>query len=339
MFRTNRRNPKPAQLLFQSLELIVIFLVAAATASAQQIQGQVRYAESGQPVLNALVECNGPGGNSQQFTDRDGKFFFRVSPGHYTVYVQLAGYKREQQSYDLTDTGSSEYWLVRLKPDISVTHTKLSVDVPPAARAEFEQAEMALAGNRKENLNEGVRHLEKATAIYPSFVEAELRLGTTYMDLQQWDKAELALKKTIEIDPKAANAYFALGEIYRRQKKYDQSEKTLQDGLAIESHSAQAHLTLARVYWERVAGVKEDAQWRPSLEKSYQEVKLALDLDPNLANAHLLKGDLYFKVHRAEDALKEFDEYLRLEPKGEFAPQTRELADKIRKALAQTKKP
>ena len=122
-------------------------------------------------------------------------------------------------------------------------------------------------------------------------------------------------------------------------KKYDQAEKTLQDGLAIETHSAQAHFTLARVYWDRFGSSKDESQWRPPLEKAYQEVKQALDLDPNLAAAHLLKGDLYFKVRRGEDALKEFDEYLRLDPNGEFAPQTRDLAEKIRKALAQTKKP
>ena len=88
-----------------------------------------------------------------------------------------------------------------------------------------------------------------------------------------------------------------------------------------------------------MAGVKDEAQWRPPLEKSYQEVKQALDLDPNFAAAHLLKGNLYFKVRRAEDALKEYDEYLRLDPNGEFAASTRELADRIRKALAQDKKP
>ena len=126
---------------------------------------------------------------------------------------------------------------------------------------------------------------------------------------------------------------------YLRQKKYDQAERALQDGLAIEMHSAQAHLTLARVYWDKVAGAKEEAQWRPSLEKSYQEVNQALELDANLAAAHLLKGNLYFKVRRAADALHEYDEYLRLDPKGASADQTRALADKIRKALAETKKP
>ena len=126
--------------------------------------------------------------------------------------------------------------------------------------------------------------------------------------------------------------------MYRREKKYDQAEKILEDGLKIEPRSAPAHFTLARVYWEKVSGVKDESQWRVPLEKSYQEVKHALDLDPNFAAAHLLKGNLLFKVRRAEDALKEFDEYLRLEPKGEFASQTRDLAERIRKALAQQKK-
>jgi tetratricopeptide (TPR) repeat protein len=318
-----------------------VFAFSVCPAFAQQIQGQVRYVDSGQPVLNALVECNGTSGNSQKLTDRDGKFSFGVWPGHYTVSVRVPGYRPEEQSVDLVQN-QSEYMLFRLRSDPSTANKlrpnspTMDANVPPEARKEFEEAEAALTSNK---MDEEVRHLEKAVTLYPRFTEAELKLGTAYMDLQQWDKAELALKKTIEIDPKAVNAYFALGEMYRRQKKYDQAEKTLQDGLAIETHSAQAHLTLARVYWDRFGSSKDESQWRPPLEKAYQELKQALDLDPNLAAAHLLKGDLYFKVRRGEDALKEFDEYLRLDPNGEFAPQTRDLAEKIRKALAQQKKP
>ena len=324
---------------------LAVLAVSAYPAFTQQIQGQVRYFESGQPALNALVECDGTGGNSQQFTTRDGKFYFRVSTGHYTVQVRLAGYRQEQQSVDLIDNGSSEYMFFRLRPETSTANKPhpvpplLDANVPPEARKEFEQAEAALSGNKKEDTEKGILHLEKALAIYSKFVEAELKLGTAYMDLQQWDKAEAALRKALEIDAHAANAFFALGEVYRRQKKYDQAEKVLLDGMAVESRSAQAHLTLARVYWEKVAGVKDEAAWRPSMEKSYQEVNQALQFDPSLAAAHLLKGNLLFKVRRAEDALREYDEYLRLDPKGEFADQTRALADKIRKALAETKKP
>lgn len=330
--------------IFRWLIGSAIFAVSVCPALAQQIQGQVRYSDSGQPILNALVECDGTGGNSQQFTSRDGKFnFVQLSPGHYTVSVRVPGYKQEQQSVDLVQS-QSEYMLFRLKPDASTankpqpTPAVMEANVPPEARKEFEQAEADLASNKKESTENAIRHLEKAIAIYPKFVEAELRLGTTYMDLQEWDKAEQALRKAIETDPKAVNAYFALGELYLQQKKYDQAEKVVHDGLAIESRSARAHLTLARVYWDEVADVKDEAKWRPPLEKSYEEVKQALALDPNLAGAHLLKGNLLFKVRRAEDALHEYEEYLRLDPKGPAAEQVRQRVDRIKKALAETKK-
>src|SRR5260370_991540 len=307
--------------IFRSLVGFVVLAGPACSALAQQIHGQVRYSNSAQPDLNALVECNGTGGNSQQLTERDGKFYFRVSPGHYTVYVRIPGYKQEEQAVDLIDSGSSEYMLFRLKPDTAgakpITHSTVFADVPLEAQAEFDKAEAALANNKKESIAEGVRHLERALAIYPKFLQAQLRLGAAYMDLQQWDKAEQALRKTLEIDPKTVNASFALGEVYMRQKKYDEAEKVLQQGLGIEAKSARAHLTLARVYWEKVSGVKDETQWRPPLEKAYEEVKQALDLDPNLAAAHLLKGNLLFKVRRVEDAQKEFAENLRLDPNGQ----------------------
>jgi hypothetical protein len=59
-----------------------------------------------------------------------------------------------------------------------------------------------------------------------------------------------------------------------------------------------------------------------------------LELNPNLAPAHLLKGNLLLRVARPIDALVEFDEYLRLEPNGAFANETRTAVDKIRKATS-----
>jgi tetratricopeptide (TPR) repeat protein len=322
---------------------LVFFVLFSCPALAQQITGQVHYADSGQAAFNVPVRCVGTAVNTQIVTDRSGRFVCRVAPGHYDVTVEAPGYLREQQSVDILDSFATEFMTFRLRPDLSAAARKPPVvtvpadrNAPPEANTEFQKAEAALAEGK---LEEEVRHLEKAVAVYPKFIQAELKLGAAYMDLQQWDKAERALLKTLEIDPKAVNAFFALGEVYRSQKRYDQAEKALQDGFAIEARSATAHLTLARVYWDRVAGVKDEAQWRPPLEKSYQEVNQALQLDANLAGAHLLKGNLLFKVRRAADALHEYDEYLRLDPKGASADQTRALADKIRKALAETKKP
>jgi len=96
-----------------------------------------------------------------------------------------------------------------------------------------------------------VKCFEKAVSIYPKFVEAWLKLGTAYMDLGQWDKAEQALLATIEVDPNAFNAFSALREIYLHQNKLADAEKVLVKGLAIQEQSYLGHLNLARVYWEK----------------------------------------------------------------------------------------
>jgi tetratricopeptide (TPR) repeat protein len=215
----------------------------------------------------------------------------------------------------------------------------VDANVPAAARKEFDQAAALVAAGKKESLEEAVRHLEKAVSIYPQFVQANLMLGTAYMDQAQWDKAEKILKRTVELDPRAANALFALGELYLRQKKDEDAEKTLLQGLQLEDRSAQGHLSLARIYWSMASKIKEDAQARPYLEKAYDQVKKALELNPNLAQAHLLKGNLLLRVRRAADAQHEFEEYLRLEPKGAFAEQTRVTVEKIKKALETQPKP
>jgi tetratricopeptide (TPR) repeat protein len=91
-------------------------------------------------------------------------------------------------------------------------------------------------------------------------------------------------------------------------------------------------MVLGRTYWD-MAKAKDDAQAKPLLEKSYEQVNQALKLNPTLASAHLLKSNLLLRVRRVQDALNEFEEYLRLEPKGQFAEQTRNTVEKLKLAL------
>jgi tetratricopeptide (TPR) repeat protein len=306
-----------------------------------QISGQVRYAEGGNAAFDVLVSCDSFSGGliGQERTDRTGRFrFTNLAPATYNLTIRVPGYHEEQQTVELLTT-SSAYVQVQLKPDgtspfaNNLSPGVVNASIPLAAQKEFDKGQAALALQTKEGLAQAVQHFEKALSIYPRFVQAELKLGTAYMDLGQWDKADQALHKTIEIDPKAANALFALGELYIAQKKDEEAEKVLVQGLAIEDRSYQGHLALARAYWNLGQKTKDDAQSRPLFEKSYSHVNTALKLDPDLAQAHLVKGNLYLRARRAQDALHEFEEYLRLDPKGPFAEQTRGNVDKLKKAL------
>jgi lipopolysaccharide biosynthesis regulator YciM len=305
--------------------------------TAVEIHGQVRFAQGGSPAQNVVVRLesyDGGGSISEKFTDRLGKFRFTGIPAAmYSVRVRQSGYRDAQQNVDMT-TMSSGLVLLQLVREASTTSTTtvtgtINANVPPAAQKEFDKGVAALDEGGKDKIAFAARCFEKAVSIYPKFVEARLKLGTAYMDLEQWEKAEKALLATIEVDPKAFNALFALSEIYLRQNKIAEAEKVLVQGLAIEGQSYLGHLNLARVYWERARAIKDLAQAKPALEKAYEEVKRALTLNPELAGAHLLKGNLLLRVSRTVDAIAEFNAYLRLEPNGPFAAETRALIEKI----------
>lgn len=332
-------------LTFRWLIGLAVCVISVFPALAQEIAGQVRYTNTGQSAFNVLVRCEGTGFSGDVLTDRSGNFSFKVTPGSYNVSIHIPGFRDERQSVTLIDYNAREYLLFRLKEDVTpakssaLTSPPIDPNVPAEARKEFEKAEAAVVSGRKEQLEEAVHHFEKAVSLYPKFVQAQLGLGTAYMDLQQFDKAEQALKRTQELDPKAVNALFALGEIYLRQKKDEEAEKVLLEGLAIEDRSYEGHLALARVYLDMTSKIKDETQARPALEKAYEQVNLALKLNPNMAQAHLVKGNLLLRVRRAADAQHEFEEYLRLDPKGPAAEQTRAMVERIKKALEPEKKP
>lgn len=307
-----------------------------------EIHGQVRLAEGGKPAPNVLVRLesyDGGGSISEAFTDGLGKFrFTSLPPAMYSVDVHQPGYRDVEQNVDMT-TQTNGLVLLQIARDptadtsTSATGT-INAQIPPAAQKEFDKGVAALAEGGKEKTALAARSFEKAIAIEPKFVEARMKLGTAYMDLGEWDKAEKALTETVTEQPTAFNALFALGEVYLQQNKLADAETTIAKGLALHDQSDLGHLSLARVYWEQGRVIKDVAEARPVLEKCYGEVKHALTLNPNLGTAHLLKGNLLLRASRTNDAVTEFDEYLRLEPNGAFANETRALVERIKKANA-----
>lgn len=329
--------------LFILATVLVINLVALSLAQPRQpqqrslpaqVHGQVRFAAGAKPAEYVLVRLDRTDGGvaGEMTTDRTGKFrFTNLLPAQYVITVRAPGYAEAQQRIDLL-TSSSEYVQLQLVADrdapaaaTSPAGTVSAAGVPAEARKEFEAGRALLLGDaKKENLDAGIRHLEKAVALHPDYSEAHLLLGTGYMDLKQLDRAEKSLRRAVAVNPKAAAALFALGELHRQRRQYEDAERILKEGLAIDDKSAQGHFTLGRVYFER----NDIARAGPSVGR-------ALQLKPDFAEAHLVAGNILLRARQAEHALTEYEEYLRLAPAGEFAAQAREMARKIKQALAE----
>ena len=335
--------PRPLNSKFNSLITVFAIAVLALTAHAQsgssrsspvivEIHGEVRYGDTNAVAERALVRVEGfaSGVNGQTLTDSSGKFRFSgLGQAQYTVTVRAVGYREARQPVDL-QTQPRAYLQFQLvpekKPPIAPSGPAaiINIDIPPEAQKEFDQGRTILLNEK--NVEKAVTHLEKAISLHPAFAEAHLLLGTAYVDRKQWEKAERELKKTMEINAKAVGAYFALGDAYRQQQKYSEAEKVLQEGLKLEPKSYQGHLALGQTYFAK-----------GDVTKAGSEVGQALQLKQDYAEAYLLAGNIFLKARNAANALQMFEEYLRLEPKGQYAAQTREMVEKIRKAMAEKK--
>ncbi len=296
------------------------------------IHGQVRYASGSRPAENVLVQLETVSGGliAQTRTDRDGKFeFANISQEMYRVTATAEGFRPSSQTVNL-ETVAHEYVILSLVPNNlaasagPVEMGTLPASVPKEAREEYDKGRSAILNGS--DPAKGIPHLEKAVRIYPDFLQAQLLLGTTYMDVHEAEKAEAALKRVLKIDPKTPQAYFALGEIYRERKEYPAAEEAIRHGLSLNDSSWQGHLALGRLYWQM-----------GDVPKAGSEVGRTIQLKPDEAEAYLLAGNVFLKASKPTEALRMFNEYLRLDPKGRYAGQTRRLVEQLDKSLANSK--
>ncbi len=293
-----------------------------------EVSGEVRLADTGASAQGVQVRLERFSGGliDQIVTDNRGRFRFpNLQRGYYKVIVNAPGFRPAQQDADLQVL--FRIYLVfelageRSKPSSGMPLLTDVVDarIPAAAREDFDNGRAALA---KKNYKEGIALLQKAALGYSNFFEAQLLLGIAFMDLKEWEKAENALQRANEIKPQNGPATIYLGEVYWRQKRYPDAEQTLREGLKLDEKSWHGQFTLGRLYWDM-----------GEVAKAGGPIGMTLQLKPDLAEAHLLAGNILLRVNQPERALVEYREYLRLAPKGEFVDQVQDLVRRVEKTL------
>lgn len=326
--------------------LVTTMLLIASTASAQrdrdtynpsnqgfEVSGHVTLSDNGGPASNVPVRLEKfTGGLIDQInTDGRGRFRFPNLPrGYYRVVINAPGLKPMQQDADLQVVAKA-YLVFELVPEgghalagASLTPDVIDARAPAVSRDEFILGRAALV---KKSYADAVSHLQKAISAYPEFFDAHLLLATAFIDMREWSKAERELQSSLELKPANAVSMIALGEVYWRQKRLKDAEETLMAGLKLDDKSWHGYFTLARLYWDMNEVTKAGAA-----------VGRSLQLKSDFAEAHLLAGNVLLRLNQEERALSSYQEYLKLAPKGEFAQQTRELIQKLEKAIGERKR-
>ena len=325
--------------LILSLRLLVSLDAARAqgTAGARpgELHGQVVRADGSPFGQGALVkiESEHGGAAAQVMTDSRGRFDVALmESSRYTVTVHAAGYRDETAEADLATVprASIQITLHELPSAASLAPSPVApeatvpvsdLNVPENAQREFDKGRKLLMDEHKSA--ESISLFRKAIQLAPSYSQAYFLLGTAYMESGKWSDAETSLEKAISFNGKLGPAYLALGSCLVTQKRFAEAEKPLLQGLEVNPDASRGHYDLGRAYYA--------LNRFPEAEVHARKV---VALEPDFPDARVLLGNVLLRLRDGNGALAEFQEYLRLAPKGPLAAPTQELVNKLKAALA-----
>jgi len=304
---------------------VAVLALITVPAWAAFIRGQVRY-EDGRFADRIVVRLRSDkiAYQNELTTDSQGKFDFDgLTPSTYHLTIEGQSIRPYESVIDITVSKMSyEQITLRFAKDRNGAvppegpGASIGADIPTAAKKEFDEGQKA--ANDKKDADAAIKHYKKAIQLYSKYSEAYLAMGLLYLDLGKFDDAQPALQAANDITPTAPGGYFALGTMYNAQKKYDEAEKALTKGLELKSDVPEGQYELAKTYW--ATGKWQDAE--PHAQK-------AVAIAPTMAPPHVLLGNIALRKQDPLGAVKEFQEYLRLDPKGPMAPGVTQMIQKI----------
>ena len=160
------------------------------------------------------------------------------------------------------------------------------------------------------------------------------RIGDLYLKKKSEADAEKAYQKAIETDATYAEAYASLGNLYNTQKKYEDAAKMtakaaslapagVGGGDPVAEYSAGAISVNLMVAAEREG--KADVA-KAKMDEAMAHFQKAIQLNPEMADAHYELGMLYVKQNKIPEAKKALAEYVRISPTGANAEMAKAIA-------------
>jgi Flp pilus assembly protein TadD len=284
------------------------------------------------PGINVKLEASPGGLVDEQTTDSSGKVtFLPKALTTYVVIIHELGFKEIVKPVDLSLTPSASVMVQLIplpgKPNSLPAAGSSAVGpisandlaVPEAARKEFEQGQKLLQDSH--NASKSIGHFQKAIKIDDHFSQAYVLLGLAYLQDKNFKDCRSTLEKGLALDPQSAAGFLTLGACQNQEKDYPGAEKALLRGLELNPESPEGQYELARTYWAM-------HRWQDAEPHALK----AEVLQPKIPGVHVVLGNIYLQKRDNAAALREFNEYLKLEPEGPMSEGVRTMIGKIEKA-------
>lgn len=290
-----------------------------------RMQGSV-YDEKGNPLEGVKVKLFSVKTQSgfETVTDSKGKWKASwIRGGTWNIDFEKVGYETKKISADISG--------LRRNPPI-ITKIK---EMPNRK----EMKGFVVAEEIKEDLTKGNKlydeeKYEEAKIVYEGILEKHsdayiinISLGNCYFQQERYDQAEEFYQKVLEIDPKNYEALIGIGNGYAN---LGESEKSLEWYRRIEFekiNDPNVLFNIGAIYYD-------NSQYKEAL-KYY---KRALEIHENFTDAIYQLGLVYLALGNNQDALIEFENYLRHDTDSERASQVKGFIEYLMKKDENKKK-
>ena len=193
------------------------------------------------------------------------------------------------------------------------------LNVPSKARKEVDKANEAMALH---NWNKALDHLNKAIALAPQYATAYNNLGVLYDKMNDIPHEEEALKKAVSLDDHFAPALVNYGKLCLRQKDPVRAEQLLEKATSTEPNNSE---TLMLLSYSQYMNRHFDAAIS-SAEKAHSSGQ------DHPSFVHYIAARAYQQENQQQQAVSQFQDFLKEEPKGPRADRVRADLAKIQNA-------
>lgn len=276
------------------------------------------------------------------------------NPEEVLVYYQRGKAYRKIKKLDkaIKDFTKSIY-LIEAAADMLSPETRLIQGVYSArggayhAKEEYEKAIQDYAKARGKGDNSIILALNLATAytrigsyenalrIYNESIDAfsssfmidlvYFERGKFFWDRGQRGKAFEDLTRTIEINPQFAKCYFVRGVFYQKEHKYAEAIKDYSKVLEIYPDDTR--------WWVRGALTNRAVCWEflGDFSRAISDYTRALAINPDEAYIYQSRGYVYRRIGAYQQAIRDFEKFLELEPSGQCAEKVRKDIQSLRR--------
>jgi cytochrome c-type biogenesis protein CcmH/NrfG len=127
------------------------------------------------------------------------------------------------------------------------------------------------------------------------------------------------VEKELEENPKDPEAIKNLAALYYQNGQLDDAAHVLERGREVAPNDAEIPILLGQVYSRQAQAAPEEGQRKELYEKAGDAYAAAAEIEPKNEDAYLLAGEAYDRAGEPAQAIKYYNGYLDLEPKGEQA--------------------